>query len=124
MLPPKLKHILGCLAFSEKNFAKNKTLPRPNHFLKIQWEIHFFTFLNTDRNGPKQNFEQQLYSTLLENCFQNRFRTTGSVRTRKHALSLSCIFWLGHFPKSKNSFESSFLIKCYIITVLKKNLER
>ena len=41
MLPPKLGHILGCLAFSEYFFANNKTLPRPNHFLKIQWEIFF-----------------------------------------------------------------------------------
>ena len=32
-------------------YLKNKTPPRPNHFLKIQWEIHFFTFLNIDRNA-------------------------------------------------------------------------
>jgi hypothetical protein len=54
MLPPELGHILGCLAFSEFFFAKNKTLPRPNHFLKIQWEIHFLTFLNTERNAKKK----------------------------------------------------------------------
>ena len=45
----------------------------------------------------KKNLEQQLYSTLLENCFQNCFRTTGSAQTRKPALSLSCVFWLGLF---------------------------
>ena len=44
MLPPNFKHILGCLAFSEKNFLKNLTLRRSNHFLKIQWEIHFLLF--------------------------------------------------------------------------------
>ena len=29
---------------------------RPNHILKIRWKIHFFTFLNTDRNAPKKKF--------------------------------------------------------------------
>ena len=42
----------------------------------------------------------------------------GSARTRKYALSLACIFRLGHFPRSKISLKSSFLIKWYIITVL------
>ena len=27
---------------------------RGNPFLKIQWEIHFFTFLNIDRNAKKK----------------------------------------------------------------------
>ena len=34
------------------------------------------------------------------------------------SLSLSWTFWLGHFLKSKISFKSRFLIKCYIIVVL------
>ena len=28
------------------------------------------------------------------------------------------VFWFGHFPRSGIESESSFLIKCYIITVL------
>ena len=36
----------------------------------------------------------------------------------KHTLSLSCIFRLGHFPKSKIESKSSFLIKSYIIIIL------
>ena len=28
----EFRYILGCLAFSEFVFAKNKTVPRPNHF--------------------------------------------------------------------------------------------
>ena len=47
--------------------------------------------------------------------------TSGSALTRKPALSLSCVFGLGHFPKSKIDFESSFLIKSYTVTVVKKN---
>ena len=55
-------------------------------------------------------------STLLENCIQNLFWTAGSAQNRKPALS--CVFWLGHFLRSKISFKSSFLIKWCIIKVL------
>ena len=37
----KLRHILGCLAFSDF-FAIKVTLPRSNHILKIEWGINFF----------------------------------------------------------------------------------
>ena len=37
--------------------VKKVTLPWSNHILKIQWEIHFLTFQNTDQNGPKKNLE-------------------------------------------------------------------
>ena len=36
---------------------------------------------------------------------------------RKNALSLSCVFWLGHFPRSKIESENIFLTKYYIITI-------
>ena len=58
--------------------------------------------------------------TLCKNCFQKQFWISGSAQTRKPALSLSCVSWLGHFRKSKIVFESSFYTKSYIITVLKK----
>ena len=35
----EFRYILGCLAFSEFVFAKNKTVPRPNHFKKKQWWV-------------------------------------------------------------------------------------
>ena len=54
----KLWHIWGCLAFSEFFLFIKSVPPQPNHILKIQWEIHFFTFLNTDRNAPKKNLDQ------------------------------------------------------------------
>ena len=34
------------------------------------------------------------------------------------------VFWFGHFPRSGIESKNRFLIKCYIITVLKKFLER
>ena len=62
--------------------------------------------------------------TLCKNCFWKQFWTSRSAQTRKPALSLLCVFWLGHFPRSKIVFESSFYRKSYIITILKKFLER
>ena len=74
MLPPKLGHILGCLAFSEFFFShKNKTLSRPNHLLKIQLEIHFFTFLNTDRNAPKKILNSNYIVLYEKTAFKTDF---------------------------------------------------
>ena len=37
-----------------QNFYSAQIMPPwSNHNLKIQWEIHFLTFLNTDRNTLK-----------------------------------------------------------------------
>ena len=80
---------------------KNTNWPVDRGILKIKWEIHFW---------PKRsNFlEQYSYITLLENCFKNWFW----MKVKVH------VFYIGHFPQSKISFSGSFLIKCFIITVL------
>ena len=46
----------------------------------------------------------------------------GSARTRKQIKYMYLrVFWFGHFPRSRIKSKSIFfLIKCYIITVLKK----
>ena len=65
------------------NLFKNHS-PFQNYIFKMQLEINFLTFWNTDQT--LQFFlEQFLYRTLLEKCFENWFSTTGSARTRKHA---------------------------------------
>ena len=117
----------SCLVGKYKPFGKkNSFLVWKKPFnpsaqdLKIQWEIHILIFLNIDRNAlPKKNVVKKLYKTLKENCFWIWFWTSGSALTIKHALSLSCIFWLGHFPRSKIKSKSSFLVKSYLIS--KKN---
>ena len=38
-------------------YLHNGPLPEQHHFLIIQWEIHFLTFLNTDQNAPKKILE-------------------------------------------------------------------
>ena len=50
---------------------------------------------------------------MLYNYCSKYYFWSVSVRTRKPAHSLSCVFWLGHFSRSKISFESSFLIRFY-----------
>ena len=40
------------------------------------------------------------------------------IITRKPALSLSYVFWLGHLPRSKIVSKSIFYTKSYIITIL------
>ena len=75
MLPPILMHILDGLAFSELFFVKKVTLPWSNHIFKIQWEIHFLTFLNTDRNAPKKIFRIEIWTFSFQICFKNQFST-------------------------------------------------
>ena len=65
----------------------------------------------------ESSFAQKCYIITDLNFFFGAFWSV-LVRTRKPALSLSGIFWLGHFLRSKISFESSFQQKCYIITDL------
>ena len=36
--------------------CENNPLNQSNPTLKIQWEIHIFTFSNTYRNAPKKKF--------------------------------------------------------------------
>ena len=72
ILPPKLRHILGILAFSEKISVKIYTLPRSNHLLKIQWEIHLLTFWHIDRNSSKK-IQNRICTLLFQICFGINF---------------------------------------------------
>ena len=78
----------------------------------------FMRFLVRALPEVQNQFWKQFSNKVLYNYNSKFFFRSVSVRTRKSALSLSCIFCLGHFLRSKISFESSFLIKCYIITIL------
>ena len=94
MLPPKLGHIIGCLAFTEYFFVKNETLPRSNHFLKIQLKIIFLTFLNTDRNAPTKNLEQKYGHFHFKSALKINFWLREVVKLKIHVFAYTCIFSL------------------------------
>ena len=52
------------------------------HFLEIQWEISFLTFLNTEQNAPKKKFRIVMWTFSFEICFQNQFSISGSGQTK------------------------------------------
>ena len=113
MLPPKLRHVLGSLAFSEKNFIKQCTLRRSNHFLKIQWKIHFWLFeilTKTLRNF----FFIEIWTFSLQICFQNQFWTAGSGQTEYTQIRAFAYFQFDHFSKLKIDSESRFEMRLSI----------
>ena len=82
-------------------------------------QLHFLTLLNIGRNAPKKNRNSNYILLYEKNAFRLNCAPTG-----KHAISLSCVFRLGHFPRSKLESESICLIKYYIITILNFFSER
>ena len=82
MLPPKHRHILGCLTFSEKIFVKKKTQRWSNHFLKIQWEIIFFDFFEIlTETLQKTKSRIEILTFAFQICLWNKFLTLGSIQT-------------------------------------------
>ena len=67
----------GVFDFSRKKCREKKTLHWLNCFMKIQWEIHCFTFLNTDRNSSKK-IQNRNVGILFSNLLLNQFSTLGS----------------------------------------------
>ena len=65
--------------FSYKIWTKNSKTPMINlltnrrlfwnYIFKIQWEIHFFTFSNTDQNAPKKKFRLEIWIFSFQICF-------------------------------------------------------
>ena len=85
-------------------FCKKMPPPRPNHHFKIQWEIHFLSFLNTDRNAPKKKFRIEIWTFSFQICFKNQFSTSGRGQTENTRIRVYVYFPFDHFPKSKIGF--------------------
>ena len=85
------------LALSHENKPRNPSAQD----LKIQWEIHFLTFKNTDRNAPKKKFRIEIWTFSFQICFQNQFLTLGSGQTENTRIRKYVYFQFDHFPKSK-----------------------
>ena len=54
MLPPKLRHILGCLTF--KKVCQKKTLPQSNHIFKIQEKSIFLNAIFIEKKIIVSNY--------------------------------------------------------------------
>ena len=72
------------------------------------------------RNLPNKNFNSNYIRFNGKTAFRIDFgpREVPKLEKKKTAPALSpaCVFWLGHFSRSKIDSESSFKIKSYIIT--------
>ena len=84
--------------------------------LKIKWEINFLTFWNTDWNAQKnENCNNIVFfkKSALKNDFGPRevLELKMLIRPTRHSQ-------FEHFPRSKIIFESRFLKKYFIITIL------
>ena len=123
MLPSRLGHILGCLAFSEFCSAQNKTLPRSNHYLKIQWEIHFFKRHFFRRNARQKKNNSNYIGLNEKNWFRNWFWISGSAETRKKHETESAGFLVLALPEVQNRFQEHFF-KLSLIYLLFKEEEK
>ena len=103
-------------------FLKKVTLSRSNHIQKIQWEIHFFKTPFVQTKLSKSFFWIGFMYVLKKKkkLTSESILDLGSAQTRKTALSLSCVFWLGHLPRSRFFSESSISYKVLGAFRLKK----
>ena len=108
MLSPKPMHILGCLAFSEKNCQK-KTLCRSNHFLKIQWNPFFDSFRYWPKLFKKKSiYEQSLFKSVLE----INFWLWEVVKLKIHKYVYLCIFCLTTSQRRKLILKADLKREC------------
>ena len=103
-----------------------KTVPQ-NHFLKIQWEMIFFTFFIWTKSLKKFKKKILLYRALSENSFWIKFWTLGSAPTGKCMKVKVCVFvsfLVGALHEVKNWIWKQFSDKVLYICNSKKNWKR
>ena len=87
---PNLGIFWGCLAFSEKNFIKKKTLRRSNHFLKFNGKSIFCFF----KYCPKL-FKKKLHRNmgiLFSNLLSESILDFGKWSNWKYENMRICVF--------------------------------
>ena len=107
MLTPKLRHILGCLAFSEKNSLKNLPYAGQITFWKYNGKSIFLLFKILTETF-KTKFRIEIWTLSFQICLQNRFWTSGNGQTENTCIRVHVFFQFDHFPESKIDFESRF----------------
>ena len=99
----------GVFVFFRKKFLENQTLRRSNHFLKIQWEIHFVTFFfKYQPKLFKKKFSIEILVFFFQICFWNQFLTSGSGQTENAQIRVFAYYKFDQFPKSKIDSEGRF----------------
>ena len=123
---PKFKYqvLSGTGWFSYKIWTKNSKTPmvnllknlRPfwNYNFKIQWEIHFWTFLKNDQNSSGKKFRKKIWTFSFQICFQNQFWTLGNGQTENTQIHVFAYFPFDHFPNSKIDSKSRFEMRMSI----------
>ena len=114
MLPPKLRHILGCLAFSDFFVSKIKPYPGRITFSKYNGKSIFWLFLNIVRNSSRKKFRIEIWTFSFQICFRNQFLTLESGQTENTQIRVFVYFPLDHFPKSKIDSKSRFEMRMSI----------
>ena len=93
MLPPKLKHILGCLSFSEKNCVKKNLTP-----VKSLFKNPFLTLKKMDRN----------MGILFSNLLSESILDFGKWSNGKYTNMRIYVFSVLPLPEVKIDSESRF----------------
>ena len=108
MLPPKLRHILGCSAFSDFFSSCQRRDPtKVKSHLKIQWEIHLLKRLLKTKHSKK--IQSSNYIRLyLNTAFGNNFGPREVPQTIKRMKVKVQVFLFGHFPGSNIESEGIF----------------
>ena len=113
---PKFKYQLlsGTGWFSYKIWTKISKTPmvnllknlRPfqNYIFKIQWEIHFFTFLNIGRNSSKFFFKNRNMDILISNLLSESILDYGKWSNGKYTYTRICVFSVWPLPVVQNWF--------------------
>ena len=108
MLPPKLGHILECLAFSEFFFLpKIKPYPGQITFLKYTWKSIFWLFNYWPKLFNKK-IRIEIWRFSLQICFWDPFLTLGSGQTENPQIRVFADFLIDYFLKSKIDSENRF----------------
>ena len=76
--------------------------------LKIQWEIHFLTFFNTDRNTPQKKFRTVIIQDFMRKLLSKMILDLGKCPKQKTCTFTFMRFLVGALPEVQNHFRKQF----------------
>ena len=118
MLPPKLGHILGCLALTEIFLPKIKPYPGQITFWKYNEKSIFLTFLSIDQNSLKKIYNGNK-AFLVWNLLWESIFNFGKWSNGKYTNRCICVFSIWSLPEVKNLFRKQISNENCHISILK-----